>query len=137
MPWNDTARVEHRRNCSDYPSDLTDQEWALIAPLLPPAKPGGRPRTTDLRAVVEAILNLVRAARPDGPEGAEIARERLAWLIGPSASSRSTRVVRASTRAAPPCTPRSTSGTCVPTALPTCSGARSRPKALRSRMSSM
>ena len=56
MPWNDTARVEHRRDCARYPSDLTDQEWALIAPLLPPAKPGGRPRTTDMRAVVEAIL---------------------------------------------------------------------------------
>ncbi len=56
MPWNDTARVEHRRNNARYPSDLTDREWALIAPLLPPAKPGGRPRTTELRDVVEAIL---------------------------------------------------------------------------------
>jgi len=56
MPWNDTARVAHRRDCTRYPSDLTDQEWGLIEPLLPPAKPGGRPRTTDLREVVEAIL---------------------------------------------------------------------------------
>ena len=56
MPWNDTARIEHRRNCARYPSDLTDREWALIAPLVPPARPGGRPRTTDLRSVVEAIL---------------------------------------------------------------------------------
>ncbi len=56
MPWNDTARVEHRRDCARYPSDLTDREWGLIEPLLPPAKPGGRPRTTDLREVVEAIL---------------------------------------------------------------------------------
>ena len=55
MPWNDTARVEHRRNCARYPSDLTDREWALIAPLLPPARPGGRPRTTEMRSVVEAI----------------------------------------------------------------------------------
>jgi transposase len=38
-----------------YPSDLTDQEWAILEPLLPPAKPGGRPRTTDLREVVNAI----------------------------------------------------------------------------------
>lgn len=56
MPWNDTARVEHRRDTARYPSDLTDREWALIAPLLPAAKRGGRPRTTDLRAVVDAIL---------------------------------------------------------------------------------
>ena len=56
MPWNDTARVEHRRDAVRYPSDLTGREWALIAPLLPPAKRGGRPRTTDLRAVADAIL---------------------------------------------------------------------------------
>ena len=56
MPWNDTARAEHRRDAGRYPSDLRGREWALIAPLLPPAKRGGRPRTTDLRAVVDAIL---------------------------------------------------------------------------------
>jgi putative transposase len=58
MPWNDTAREEHSRDCARYPSDLTDREWELIAPLLPPARRGGRPRTTDLRAVVEALLYL-------------------------------------------------------------------------------
>ena len=56
MPWNDTARVEHGRNAERYPSDLMEREWALIAPLLPPARRGGRPRTTDLRSVVDAIL---------------------------------------------------------------------------------
>jgi putative transposase len=35
---------------------MTDREWAIIAPLLPPARSGGRPRTVDLRAVVDAIL---------------------------------------------------------------------------------
>lgn len=38
-----------------YPTDLSDQEWAILAPLLPPAKPGGRPRSTDLREVLNAI----------------------------------------------------------------------------------
>jgi putative transposase len=56
MPWNDTARREHRRDSQRYPSDLTAREWALIAPMLPAAKRGGRPRTTDLRAVTDAIL---------------------------------------------------------------------------------
>ena len=56
MPWNDTARIEHRRDAVRYPSDLRDRAWALIAPLLPPAKRGGRPRTTDLRSVVDAIV---------------------------------------------------------------------------------
>jgi putative transposase len=41
-------------------SDVTDSEWARIAPLLPAAKPGGRPRTTDLRAGVTASFSLLR-----------------------------------------------------------------------------
>jgi len=38
-----------------YPSDLTDAQWAILEPLLPPALPGGRPRTVNLRAVVNAL----------------------------------------------------------------------------------
>jgi putative transposase len=44
-----------------YPTDLTDKEWALLAPLIPPAKRGGRPRTTDMRAVLNAIFYLLRS----------------------------------------------------------------------------
>src|SRR5512132_3343364 len=43
-----------------YPSDLTDPQWALVSPHIPPAKAGGRPRTTDMRAVLDAILYLLR-----------------------------------------------------------------------------
>ena len=43
-----------------YDTDLSDAAWALVAPLLPPARPGGRPRTTDLRGIVDAILYLLR-----------------------------------------------------------------------------
>jgi len=43
-----------------YPDDLTDAQWAVLEPLLPKAKPGGRPRTTDVREVVNAILYLTR-----------------------------------------------------------------------------
>ena len=39
-----------------YATDLTDQQWALLEPLLPPAKPGGRPRSTDLREVINTLL---------------------------------------------------------------------------------
>ena len=39
-----------------YLTDLTDAQWAVLEPLLPAAKPGGRPRTTPLRKVVEAIF---------------------------------------------------------------------------------
>ena len=43
-----------------YPTDLTDRQWRLVQPLIPPAKPGGRPRSADLRAVVDAILYVAR-----------------------------------------------------------------------------
>ncbi|SDK05867.1 Transposase [Nonomuraea jiangxiensis] len=43
-----------------YPSDLTDAQWALIEPLLPPPRPGGRPEKHPRRDVVDAILYVVR-----------------------------------------------------------------------------
>jgi putative transposase len=43
-----------------YPSDLTGAQWRLIAPLIPGAKPGGRPRKYDMREVVNALLYLAR-----------------------------------------------------------------------------
>jgi putative transposase len=39
-----------------YPTDLTDSQWVIIQELIPPAKPGGRPRSLDVRLVVNAIL---------------------------------------------------------------------------------
>ncbi|MBW4468183.1 MAG: IS5 family transposase [Pegethrix bostrychoides GSE-TBD4-15B] len=44
---------------SSYRTDLTDEQWELLSPLIPPAKPGGRPRTVDMRAVVNAIFYLL------------------------------------------------------------------------------
>ena len=46
---------------ASYPTDLTDAQWALVAPFVPPGKPGGRARTTDPRRVVDAILYALRA----------------------------------------------------------------------------
>src|SRR5436305_11933540 len=43
-----------------YSTDLTDAAWAIIPRLLPPAAAGGRRRTTDLRAVLDAIFYLLR-----------------------------------------------------------------------------
>src|SRR5947207_1374709 len=43
-----------------YPSDLTDEQWALLEPLLPDAKPGGHPRTTNLREALNALFYLMR-----------------------------------------------------------------------------
>ena len=44
-----------------YPSDLTDAEWERLAPLIPPAKPGGRPRGVDMREVLNGIFYVARA----------------------------------------------------------------------------
>lgn len=44
-----------------YPTDLTDEQWKLVEPYLPKARPGGRPRKTDLREVLNALLYLVRS----------------------------------------------------------------------------
>ena len=43
-------------NPRPYPSDLTDERWALLEPLIPPARPGGRPRKTDIRRVLDGIF---------------------------------------------------------------------------------
>jgi putative transposase len=44
-----------------YPTDLTDEQWALIEPLIPAAKPGGRPRSVDMRRVLNTIFYLNKA----------------------------------------------------------------------------
>ena len=47
-----------------YPTDLTDEQWKLVAPLLPAAKPGGRPRSVDLREVLDGIFYVIRGGVP-------------------------------------------------------------------------
>ena len=44
-----------------YPSDLTDAQWEVLRPLIPAAKSGGRPRTVDVREVLDAICYVVRS----------------------------------------------------------------------------
>ena len=44
----------------EYPSDLSDEEWAILEPLIPKALPGGRPRRTDMREVMNALFSLDR-----------------------------------------------------------------------------
>jgi len=43
-----------------YPSDLSDREWAILAPLIPPAKPGGRPRRWEMRRILNGIFYVLR-----------------------------------------------------------------------------
>ena len=43
-----------------YPSDLSNAQWQALARVIPPAKPGGRPRTVDMRQVLNALFYLAR-----------------------------------------------------------------------------
>src|SRR3546814_14544017 len=56
MAWTEITRAQYRREGLRYASDATDAEWAVISPLIPPARRLGRPRRTALRAVVDAIF---------------------------------------------------------------------------------
>ena len=49
-----------KRSSRGYPSDLTEQEWAILEPLIRPAKGGGHPRTTDMREVLNALFYVDR-----------------------------------------------------------------------------
>ncbi len=44
-----------------YPTDLTNREWAILEPLIPAAKPGGRPRSVNLREILNGIFYALRA----------------------------------------------------------------------------
>jgi transposase len=61
MVWTETTRANYERPSGRYTSDLTDHEWALIAPLIPPSKATGRPRKTEMRDVTDAILYVASA----------------------------------------------------------------------------
>ena len=55
----DENRPRYNRDKLLYPSDLTDEEWAHIEPLIPPGKPGGGKRRVDIREVVNGVMYLL------------------------------------------------------------------------------
>src|ERR1700733_13880568 len=57
--WTQKNRPRYDRDHLRYPSDLTDEEWAVIAPLIPPPRPGGGKRRTDMRAVVNGLMYIL------------------------------------------------------------------------------
>ena len=54
--WTERNRARYDRGGLRYPSDLTDEEWALVEPEIPPAKRGGNRRTVDVRAVIDGLM---------------------------------------------------------------------------------
>ena len=54
--WTNENRAKYNRDKLRYPSDVTDEEWAYVEPLLPPAKRGGRRREADMREVFNGVM---------------------------------------------------------------------------------
>jgi len=54
-------KEESVMNRTSYSSDINDDQWKVIEPLIPPAKPGGRPRSVDMREILNAIFYVVRS----------------------------------------------------------------------------
>lgn len=57
--WTQENRARYDRRTLRYPSDLTDEEWSLIGPLIPPAKRGGNKRSVDERAIVNGVMYIL------------------------------------------------------------------------------
>lgn len=54
--WTEANRARYNRDHLRYPSDVTDEEWGLIEPLIPPAKRGGGKRRVNMREVMNGIM---------------------------------------------------------------------------------
>ncbi len=57
--WTGKNRPKYNRDYLRYPSDLTDDEWAVIEPLIPSAKRGGGKRRVGMRAVVNGLMDIL------------------------------------------------------------------------------
>src|SRR3954451_7324200 len=57
--WTNENRARYDRSKLRYPSDLADTEWAIIAPLIPPAKRGGNKRTVVEREIVNGLMYIL------------------------------------------------------------------------------
>jgi transposase len=57
--WTNENRAKYNRDHLRYPSDLTDDEWALVEPFISPPKPGGGKRKQDMRAVMNGVMYIL------------------------------------------------------------------------------
>jgi len=57
--WTNKNRARYDRSKLRYPSDLTDDEWKLVEPLIPPGKPGGGKRTVIMREIVNGLMYIL------------------------------------------------------------------------------
>ena len=81
--WTTENQAKYKRDHLRYPSDLTDQEWAHVEPLIPPARRGGRKRETDMREALNAVMYVLSAGCqwPLSSQGFAAAQHRLSLLL--------------------------------------------------------
>ena len=135
--WTNENRARYDRSKLRYPSDLTDEEWALVAPLIPPPKSGGNKRTRDMREVVNGLMDVLstgcqwRAIPKDLPPRSTVydyfdlwdhdgtvqrlhhalfvqCREQAGREAGPTAASIDSQSVKGAEKGGPPSTRRAT-----------------------------
>jgi len=59
LMWGQENRSKYNRDKLRYPSDLTDEEWSFIEPLIPPSKHGGRQRSVNIREIVNGLMYIL------------------------------------------------------------------------------
>lgn len=77
MAWDEATHEQYRRSRMRYQSDVTDEEWEVITPLLPAPSRKGRPRTTDLREVFDAIQYMLASGKANWFHGSCKSMSRL------------------------------------------------------------
>lgn len=83
--WTETTRRKHARKGLRYSSDLTDEEWAVLEPLMPARSRLGRPAKWSLRTITNALLYILRSGQPwrmlpgDFPPMTTVQRYFYAW----------------------------------------------------------
>ncbi len=77
--WTAESRGRHDRCKLRYPSDLTDKEWALAAPVILLAKRGGNTRTVDVREVVNGLMYILRPGFQNSLASFPATRDCVAW----------------------------------------------------------
>ena len=110
--WTQANRARYDRSELRYPSDLTDAEWAIIAPLIPPGKRGGDKRTVNLREVLNGLLYVLstgcqwRAIPKDLPPRSTVHGYFDLWATSTPSSGTARPALGSAARASPRVAPR-------------------------------
>ena len=79
--WTNENRARYDRSHLRYPSDLSDDEWKLVEPLIPPGKRGGDKRTVIMREVVNGLMYILSTGCRGGPSRKTCRRARRCTII--------------------------------------------------------